>query len=35
VQTDDADRLAGRERWRHYGQAGAVDLKHHVVGAEA
>jgi len=35
VQADDADRRSGRERWRQYSQAGAVDLKHHVVGAEA
>lgn len=35
VQADDADRRCGRERWRQYSQAGAVELKHHVVGAEA
>ncbi|MDH4060053.1 MAG: DNA polymerase III subunit chi, partial [Aquincola sp.] len=35
VQADDADRLSGRERWRLYGQAGTVELKHHVAGVEA
>ena len=35
VQSDDADRLAGRARWRQYGQAGVAALEHHVVGGDA
>jgi DNA polymerase-3 subunit chi len=35
VQSDDADRLAGRARWRQYGQTGVAALEHHVVGGDA
>ena len=35
VQADDADRRAGRARWREYDRSGLATLEHHDVGGEA